>query len=420
MSDTWERRRLLSLVPDLTEDQLQELIRPPGGRHYGHIMPSRTQAKKVAWDKLKYYSAGIPGTKISESELLIRYPTGHKIQLFGANDPDAIRGLMASGVSFDEYSQQPENIFSEIISKALADHLGYAMFVGTIKGKDHLYRTHAVAEKEPDWLAIWQDIDRSLATESGATILMLKQAMQDDQKLVNDGVISQDEYDQEWYLSAEAAIKGAWYAKELSKAKTEGRITRVPYDPSIPVETWWDLGVDDQMSIWFVQPRRSGEIGVIDYYEASGEGMPHYVAVLHARGYTYGRHLAPHDIEVRELSTGKSRKSAAAQHGLKLETIPAMDLHDGIHAVRMILGRCWFDESKCEVGLNALRHYRKRFNASLNEFTGTPVHDQYSHAADAFRTGAVGHSGPMLEKRRAERRGYSHATGATGAGWLRG
>ena len=162
----------------LTESELKELINPPGGRHYGHIMPLRTQAKLVVWDKLKYYAATIPGVKFNESELLVRYPKGHKFQLFGADDPDSLRGPAFSGLSFDEYSQQPRNIFSEVLSKALGDHLGYAVFVGTIKGRDHLFQTYEAAKVSPDWFALWQDIDRSIATEEGVTIKLLEQAMQ--------------------------------------------------------------------------------------------------------------------------------------------------------------------------------------------------------------------------------------------------
>jgi phage terminase large subunit len=420
MSDSWERRRLLTLRPDLTEPELKELINPPGGRHYGHIMPTRAQAKKVAWDKLKYYTKAIPGARPNESDLLIRFPTGHKVQLFGANDPDSIRGLMASGVSFDEYDQQPANIFGEIVSKALADHLGYAIFLGTIKGRNHLWRTHESARASRDWLAIWQDIDRSLATESGGTIKMLQQAMADELKQVADGIITQDEYDQEWYLSADAAIKGAFYAKELAACKASGRIGRVPYDPMLPVETWWDLGMDDSMSVWFVQPERTGALRVIDYYEHSGEGIPHFAQVLRDRKYAYSKHLAPHDIAVRELGTGKSRKEVAKTHGINFEQGPNLDLADGIHAVRLLLSRCYFDAEKCSVGLNALRNYRKKFNAAMNEFTATPMHDQYSHGADAFRTGAVGHSGPMLEQRKARRQAMGTSGGDSGSGWMRG
>src|SRR5580704_2697088 len=203
MDDGWERRRLLFLAPTLSPAELEELVHPPGGRHYGHIMPQRNQAKLVVWDKLKYYATGIPGVKFNESELLVRYPTGHKFQLFGADDPDALRGPAFSGLSFDEYSQQPRNIFSEVLSKALGDHLGYAIFVGTIKGQDHLFQTYQAAKDSTDWFACWQDIDRSIATEEDVTITLLQQAMADDRKLIAQGLMSAEEYEQEWYLSTD-------------------------------------------------------------------------------------------------------------------------------------------------------------------------------------------------------------------------
>lgn len=401
MSDRHERGRLLAVRPTLLEDELQELIRPPGGRHYGHVMPLRTQAKLVVWDKLKYYARPIPGIKINESELLIRYPTGHKFQLFGADDPDSLRGPAFSGISFDEFSQQPRNIYSEIISKALADHLGYAIFLGTIKGKDHLYATHQAARDSPDWFALWQDVDRSLATEEGITIQLLEQAMADDRKQIALGLMTQDEYDQEWFLSSDAAIQGSFYIKEMAKARVDGRLTRVPVDASLPVDTDWDLGIDDAMAIWFSQSLRSGEVRLIDYYEASGEGFPHFVTVLReraaARNYVYGKHYPPHDIAVRELGTGKSRKETAAALGLKFEDpMPALPLTEGIDAVRRLLGQCWFDEQRCQRGIEGLRHYRKMFNTRTSEFTGTPVHNWASHPADAFRTLAVRYQRPEV------------------------
>ncbi len=419
-NDAWERRRLLTLVPHFTDKELGDLINPPGGRHYGHVMPTRVQAKAVAWDKLKHYASAFPKKllKFNESELLIRFPGGHKVQLFGADDPDALRGLAFSGLSFDEYSDQPPNIFTEVLSKGLADHLGYALFVGTIKGKDQLYLTHQAARLSADWFALWQDIDTSLQTEAGATVTALRQAMIDDRKLVDSGIMSQSEFDQEWYLSTDAAIKGAYYMAELAKARADKRICSVPYDPMLPVETWWDLGMDDAMSIWFIQAERGGGIRVIDYYENTGEGMPHYAGVLKSKGYVYGRHLAPHDIAVREIGTGKSRIETAMALGVKFEPVPMLPVDDGIHACRLILSRCWFDEVKTGPGLEAMRHYRKRWNSTLNEFVGTPVHDVYSHGADAFRTGAVGHSGPMLQKR-AERTAARRG-GEANAGWLRG
>lgn len=383
LDDQWERRRLLFLQPTLTEPQLKELINPPGGRHYGHIMPARNQAKVVVWDKLKYYAQNIPGAKPNESELLLRLPNGHKVQLFGADDPDALRGLAFSGLSFDEYSQQQPNIFSEVLSKALADHLGYAIFLGTIKGKDHLYQTHAAAQNSPDWFALWQDIDRSIANEDGITIQLLQQAMEDDRKLVGQGLMTQDEFDQEWYLSADAAIQGAWYAKEMATVRLEGRITRAPIERGLPVDTDWDLGIDDSTAIVFSQALRSGEIRIVDYYEANGEGFPHYIAKLAEKGYVYGQHHPPHDIAVRELGTGKSRKETAAALGLRFQDpMPALPIADGINAARLLLAQCWFDEGKTGPLIESLRNYRKAFNTRLGEFTGTPVHDRHCVTAD--------------------------------------
>jgi len=394
-NDAWERQRLLTLQPTLTDSELLELLNPPGGRHYGHIMPLRNQAKLVVWDKLKYYAGGIPGVKFNESELLVRYPTGHKFQLFGADDPDALRGPAFSGLSFDEYSQQPKNIFSEVLSKALGDHLGYAVFVGTIKGRDHLFQTYAAAKDSDDWFALWQDIDRSIATEDGVTIKLLQTAMEDDRKLIAQGLMTEDEYEQEWFLSTDAAIQGQWYQKELRAAKEDKRVTLVPYTPELLVDTDWDLGVSDATSIWFSQSTRGGEVRLVDYYENTGEGIPHYVQVLKERGYVYGEHWAPHDIQVKEFSSGRSRLETARQHGISFKICPNVGLVDGIHAARLLFPRCYFDETKTARGVDCLRHYRKRKNEALDEFTSTPVHDWASHGADAFRYLAVRHKIPQ-------------------------
>jgi hypothetical protein len=364
------------------------------------------QAKLVAWDMLKDFSRPIPGVKHNNSELEVTYPTGNKVRLIGADDPDSLRGPGLSGVSLDEYSQIASSTFGEVLSKALGDQLGYAIFCGTIKGHDQLYKIHEAAKDNPEWYAVWQDIDVSLETETGATITALQRAMENERQLVVDGVMSQAEFDQEWYLSPDAAIKGAIYAKELEAARSGGRITAVAYDPALPVDTDWDLGVGDATAIWFSQSLRTGEVRLIDYYETSGEGLPHYVSVLKEKGYTYGKHWAPHDIVVRELSSGKSRLEVARSLGLSFEVTPRLnrgagnEVEDGIHAVRMLLPLCWFDEKKCGPGLEALRHYRRDYNERLNEFKATPVHDWSSHASDALRGLAVRHQIPKVKRQR--------------------
>jgi phage terminase large subunit len=421
--DAWERARLLYLEPTLTEADLVNLTRQ---RNYGHVMPTRIQAKYVAWEMAKYYASFVKGSKPNESELYIRYPNGNRLYLFGADDPDSFRGTAFSGLSFDEYPLQPDNVFGEVLSKSLADHLGYAIFAGTIKGRDKLYKMYEAAKFSSEWFALWQDIDASLLTEGGVTTKMLRRAMEDDRKLVLQGIMTQADFDQEWYLSPEAAIKGAIFAKELAAARKEHRITRVPYEPTLPVNTWWDLGMNDLMTIWFEQTLKTGEVRLIRYYENSGEGFPFYVRELRDFGYVYGKHHAPFDIEVRELGTGRSRKETAASLGLKFTTVPRLandedgEREEGIHASRMLFPRCYFDEQLCQHGLDALLHYRRPYNTRLGEYTKGVVHDWSSHAADSFRLMASSHEVP--KPKRGQRDVYSGQSGIvlTDTDWMRG
>ena len=399
LNDDWERARLLTLRPSLTPSQLEELVRPAGGRHYGHILPLHNQAKLVVWDKLKYYSESIEGVRPNASELLIRLPNGNKIQLFGADNPDNLRGPSFSGLSFDEYSQMPRNIFSEVLSKGLAEHLGYAIFEGTIKGRDHLFETYQAFKGQEDNFALWQDVDRSIATEDGITISLLETAMADDRKMIKQGLMTQDEYDQEWFLSTEAAIKGGWYLKEMGAALKEGRITNVPWDPALPVDTDWDIGMVDATAITFSQSTRAGEVRIIDYYEAEGEALPHYIQLLQSKPYTYGKHYPPHDATVKQLGSGKSTWEIAKGLGLKFEwPLPNPGLLAGIDAVRLMLPRVWFDKVKASRLIDCLRQYRKTYNTRLETFTGVPVHNWASHGADSVRILAVRHKTPEARR----------------------
>ncbi len=402
-NDSWERSRLEELLPNASQVQIGKLMEKR--RIYWHVMPTLKQAKLVAWDMLKDISRPIPGVKQNNSELEVTYPNGNKVRLIGADDPDSLRGPGLAGVSLDEYSQIAPTTFGEVLSKALGDQLGYAIFCGTIKGHDQLFKIHEAAKDNSEWYAVWQNIDVSLATESGPTLTTLRRAMEDDRQLVKDSVMSKAEFDQEWYLSPDAAIKGAIYVKELEAARDDGRVGTVPYDPALPVDTDWDLGVGDAMAIWFSQSTRSGEVRLIDYYEASGEGFPFYIKMLADKGYAYGKHWAPHDIQVREMSSGRSRLEVALSQGIRFKVTPRLhnsvggEVEEGIHAARMLFPRCWFDRKRCEAGLEALSYYRRDYNERLNEFKSTPVHDWASHAADAFRGLSVRHQVPVDKKK---------------------
>lgn len=188
----------------------------------------------------------------------------------------------------------------------------------------------------------------------------------------------------------EPNVEGSYYVKELQKAKEDGRITKVPYESTVEVDTWWDLGMNDTMSVWFTQVVGK-EIRVIDYFAAEGEGFVFYKKILNEKGYLYGSHYMPHDISVRELGTGVSRKETCEKIGLSpICPVAKLSVQDGIEAVRNIFSKCWFDETKCKEGLRALKHYTKERDEKRDTWKDNPKHDWASHPADAFRTFAVG------------------------------
>jgi len=193
----------------------------------------------------------------------------------------------------------------------------------------------------------------------------------------------------------EQAIQGAYYAEQLTKAEQDGRITKIPPTPGVPVDTWWDLGVGDLNCIWFSQDIGRERIHMIDYYENSDVGLTHYLNILQKkaqeRGLIYRKHTAPHDIEQRVWSAdAKTRLQIAAELGIRFKIAPRMPLEDGIDACRRIFQQCWFDEEHCSDGLHRLKKYKKKWNEKTNSW-GNPVHDDNSHGADAFRTFATGH-----------------------------
>ena len=412
LDTNWAKSRLNFLLPSLS---VGELLKLTTNRVYWHVMPTFHQGKVTgAWDILKDISRVVPGVRPNESEMLIKYPNRSQIRIVGADDADSLRGPGLSGLSLDEYSDIPPNAFGTVLSKALADHLGYAIFAGTIKGADQLHAIYEASKSNRDWFALWQNVDVSLATEEGATIKTLEAAMIDDQKMIAQGLMTQDDYDQEWYLSIEAALKGTFYAKEMKVAREGDRFCRVPFDPALPVDTDWDLGID-AMAIWFSQSTRAGEVRLIDYHEDVGGGLPECIKALRGQAgtdgemrrrsqYTYGEHWGPHDIEVREISTAMTRRQAAAALGVKFQITPKIEIADGITAARLLFARCYFDETNAKRGIECLRNYRKTWQPSLNQFSAKPVHDWASHGADAFRGLAVRHRVPREKKQQEQPR----------------
>lgn len=344
-----------------------------------YIAPYYRQAKAIVWDYAKYYTSVIPGTVINESELRIDFPNGSRLRLFGADNYDAMRGLYFDDVVLDEPADFPVSAWPTVIRPALADRKGRATFIGTPKGKNDFWDVYQNAKDDPDWFCVM--------LKSSETGVLDDIELYDARKVMGD-----DRFEQEFECSFEAAIQGAYYGTEMKDATNGGRITTVPYDPSMKVITSWDLGVGDSTAIWFAQ-FVGAERRFIDYYESSGVGLDHYVKVLQDKGYVYGEHILPHDARVRELGSGKTRVETLGNLGLQNITIaPNLMLDDGIQAVRSSLATSWFDEEKCRRGIESLRQYQRDFDEKGKTWRGRPKHDWTSHGADSFRYMAVGYS----------------------------
>ena len=357
-------------INEMIKSAVKDIQEGKTAPRYAYLAPLFKQAKTVAWDELKRLLRDFPDAKFNEAELRADF-MGARIQLYGADNPDTLRGIYLDGVVLDEYAQMNPKMYSEVIRPALSDRKGWAVFIGTPKGKNEFYDIYHSSKEKKGW-------KRFLFKASETGILdeeELEMARQD---------MTESEYEQEYECSWSAALKGAYYAKEIELAQDEERIGKVPYDPSKQVVTAWDLGVSDSTAIWFAQ-YDGKSINVIDYYEGSGEGLPHYIDVLNQKGYRYGAHIAPHDIVVREFSTGKSRKDLAFSLGIDFQVAPKLKVMDGIETVRTTLNRCWFDEDKTKKGLDALLQYRSMYDEKKKVWSQKPVHDWTSHASDAFR-----------------------------------
>ena len=335
-----------------------------------YFAPLYKQAKNIAWDYLKEFSRGIPGVTFNEAELRADYPNGARIMLYGSDNPDAIRGIYLDYCVLDEVAQMPARLFTEIIRPALADRQGGCLMIGTPQGRNQFYNYYEMAGGKPDW-------HRAMHPASTSGVLPKKELDAARE------LMSGREYEQEFELSWSAAIRGAFYGAEMSKASQDGRIGLVPYDKAHRVITAWDLGIRDKTAVWFIQAC-GNRYHAIDYEDYENVGLPDIIKHISTKPYTYVQHIAPPDIKVRELGSGQTRKHIARQLGVNfthLKSIPSVE--DGIEAVRSMLGRFWFDQEHCQDGIEALIQYRNELDDKKGLFK--PRHDWTSHAADAMR-----------------------------------
>lgn len=344
---------------------------------FGYIAPYRSQAKSVAWLYLKQFAAPITAST-NEQELTVTLVNGAAIRLFGADSGDNIRGLGFNGVVCDEYGDWRPSVFPLVVRPALSDKQGWCVLMGTPKGRNGFYDVYARAQKSQEWFCMSLPADRSgLLPE---TELDAARAQ-----------MTEDQFAQEYLCSFDAAIVGAIYGTEMRQANDQGRICDVPYDPSIPVHTAWDLGYRDDTAIWWYQVIR-GEIHVLDFHAVSGATISELATTVLSKPYKHGKHHLPHDARAKTLASGgKSIIEQMAEFlGLaNLTIVPDLGVQDGIQAVRRMLSRCWFHVERCSDGIEALRQYQREYDEDKKAFRQTPRHDWCSHPADAFRMLAV-------------------------------
>jgi hypothetical protein len=341
---------------------------------YAYIAPTYGQAKRVAWDYLVKYTTPLGGTN-NISELRVDF-WGRRIQLYGSDNPDSLRGQYFDGVIIDEVGDQNPKIWTDIVRPALTDRKGWCLFIGTPKGHNHFKELRDRAEKEEGWGLL-----EFKASETGVV---------DDTELkAAKNEMGEDKYRQEFECSFDAAVEGSYYGQILNELEDKKHMQEIPREEISRTFTAWDLGMGDSTSIWVAQLVGT-EVRLIDYYENHGVGLDHYVKWIKDNDYLKAEHILPHDVRVRELGTGKSRLEMLEESGLEVKIAPRMGLDDGIQAVRRLLPRCWFNVPKVQTGLNCLRNYRRDYDEKRKIFFERPLHDWSSHGSDSFRYLALG------------------------------
>lgn len=364
---------------------------------YWHMLPQASQARKAIWEAVNPHTGkrrideafplGIRDNT-RENEMMIRFKNGSTWQVVGSDNYNSLVGSPPYGVVFSEWALADPASWA-YIRPIIKENGGWALFITTPRGDNHARASLSSAKRNPKWFG------EVLRADNDTDVFTTEDLEEELQGYIDDYGEDQGRsfFEQEYLCSFEAAILGAYFSTEIRKARQEGRITDVPIDPILHVNTYWDLGIDDSMTIWFVQ-ETGRETRFVDYYELSGEGLQHYVNILdekaHKCDWTYGFHVAPHDIKVRELTTGKSRYESAKEMGITFQVTPRPEKkEDSIEAARRVFHRCWFDQNRCSQGINALSNYRKEFDEKNKVFGTRPVHDWSSHGADAFQTYAM-------------------------------
>lgn len=379
-------RRLGKTVACVNDLVVRALHTTKENARFAYVGPFRSQAKDIAWTYLKQATDGLRAGQPRESELRVKLPNGAWITIYGADNPDALRGLYFDGIVLDEFGDMKESLMREVVGPCLADRKGWLAIIGTVKGRNQFYDYWLKSQDNPQqWYSkMWQVNQTDVLDAEARTELK--------------ALLGDEGWDQEMMCNWDAVVSGTYYADSINRIQSNGQLVvdESLYDPGQKVHVAADVGLRDSTAWWFWQPRPDG-IAVIDFYEAAGLHMDHYLGMLHDKGYDYHQFWLPHDAKAKTLSTRRStveqlRVPSSVRPDLydggfvyPVRMVPKLAIQHGIDAVRMLLPKCHFDMTNCAAGVDALRSYRRRYNDHTRTYADTPLHDWASNAADGFR-----------------------------------
>lgn len=372
---------------------ISEAMERPGV--YLHCFPNYSQGKRAIWksvhdthdgDSMGYLDH-IPEELIkskNSSEMMIELINGSIYCVMGIDGKNAqrARGMNPCFVILSEYAYM-DPLSWDTIEPRVSQNNGKALFISTPNGQNHFYNLFNVAKANPE------DYFSSLLTIDDTKVLPEDYI----DKRRKEGV-PEDFIQQEYYCSFTRGAEGSYYGKLIQRCRDENRLVNIPIMPDLPCHTGWDIGIKDSTSIWIFQELRNGQINFIHYYENQGEGLEHYTTYLtewkQKNRIQWGSHFVPHDMKNREFTSGVDRLSSARGFGYDMRVVPDKSIAEGIQAVRSTIPICFFHQDNCKKGIQCLDFYRKKYNDVLKTYYETPMHDQWSHGADAFRYACIG------------------------------
>lgn len=363
--------------------------------NYWYLMPTITQARTVIWNGVDReghpYLDHIPKKlikSVNNVDMLISLVNGSTIQFLGSENYNRLMSGNPKGVIFDEYPLQSPYAW-DYIRPILTENEGWAHFTYTPRGTNHGWDLYNTNRNNDKWYVNLLTVDQTYRQDGEHVIS--KEKIEDERT----AGMSDDMIEQEFYCSFSAAVKGAYFSKQLASAEADNRICEFPIDPSVAVDTYWDLGIDDSTAIWLIQkfPREYVAIG---YYENFGSGIDHYINWLHdyrgKKGIVFGAHYGPHDVNTKHFSTGKSTLQIARELGFNFTVVPRIKQKgDAINVARMIFPKVTFHATNCAQGISCLREYHRAYDEKRQVLSMSPLHNWASHGADAFMTFAQTH-----------------------------